>query len=247
MSEPVLRALEPGPQLIGQIAQCADEVALHGLLHKLLAPLGIESFMFTTIQADDDASDSKTYSFLIGCDPGLFQLYTARKWFMNDPYIAYCRHNSAVLWCEDVAVQSDGQRHLRDTARALGFRSCVIAPAHSGTSHLFGVLYAGSSIDPARGRELMQFRVVLRAIAMELLEWRAAGIKRAMLARLRLSKREIDILRLQQRGYRAVDIGRELSLSPKSVHNQVRTLKEKFEADSIGAVVKAARSHGLLY
>lgn len=238
--------LENSKWLIGRICECKDEFTLHKLLHDILPPFGIKSYIYTIVLTTDGLVDRKTYRFLIGCAPELCQMYIARKWFMNDPYIEYASTNSAVISCDDICLESEGQQELRETTRSFGFRSGIIAPAHNG-GHLFGVLFLGSDMEPEQGHPLlMQHRITFRTISMELLEWWSLHLKKHVIQKFDLSPKEIAILKLLNREYRASDIARELNVSPKTIHNHVRTIKDKFGTNSVGAAVKKAASYGLL-
>ncbi|MEB0140136.1 MULTISPECIES: response regulator transcription factor [unclassified Undibacterium] len=68
-----------------------------------------------------------------------------------------------------------------------------------------------------------------------------------MKQRLALTDRELTILKLHSRGYRASDIAAELALSPKTIHNAVQMIKDKFDVQNFDAALKTANSHGLLW
>jgi DNA-binding CsgD family transcriptional regulator len=232
---------------IASIRHCVDEFSVHAILRNILPILGAESYIFTTLMSHNAIDDRESYRSLVGCRPGLWQQYNARKWHAIDPGIYYARTNSAVICLDDLPLLSHGQREFRDSCRRQGFSRGVLIPAHSGSSARFGVLYIGCEEASAYGNSLaMSNRVSLRAIAMELLEWRMSRMRDELTRDLALTERELTILRLQNRGYRALDIAAELALSAKTVHGSVKAIKDKFGAENIGAALKIADSYGLL-
>lgn len=129
----------------------------------------------------------------------------------------------------------------------MGFGSGIAIPAHGGKAEQFGVLLLGTlGVAEEPNPVFSENRILLRSLAMELFEWLLRKSKEEARQRLALSDMEISILVLQNREYRGVDIACELGLSPKTVHNAVRKIKEKFGAVNIRAALIAAESLGLI-
>ena len=61
-----------------------------------------------------------------------------------------------------------------------------------------------------------------------------------------LTARQMDVLRLIERGFSNKKIAAELAISPKTVHHHVSAVLEKLEASSRGEAMAAARQSGLL-
>lgn len=233
--------------VVEQIRLCQNEVAVDKLLRCIFQTTGAESYIFVTVLYSDTSVERKLYRFLIGCRPELSQVYIERKWFINDPCLDYARTNSAVVCGDDIRWESAGQKEMRHTARQHGFQSHLLVPAHSGASNRFGALYLGSPLAAAQGHAvLLANRILFRAVAMELLDWWCVRLRREIIERLALGEIELQVVRLQSKGYRASDIAVELGLSAKTVHNHTRLVKEKFCVDNIGDAIKVADSYGLL-
>lgn len=180
------------------LTNCEDETALSDLLTAILAPLGATSHIFSTILRNDHTPDRVSHRFLIGCRPQLCQVYNGRKWYLNDPSVIYARTNIAVIPICDLPLETDAQRRfIHETVPYGGFKSGVVVPAHTGTGERMGVLYIGSMEERETGNaRFLAHRVLLRAIALELLEWWIARIKQEAQERYSIDQVDSRILRL---------------------------------------------------
>lgn len=230
------------------ITNCEDEASLNELLRAILAPLGVTSHIFATILRNDHTSDRVSHRFLIGCMPQLCQVYNGRKWYLNDPCLIYSRSNIAVIPIRDLPLTTDAQRRfIHDTMSYRGFKSGVIVPAHTGTRERMGTLYIGSTDEPEVGNARFLFhRVLLRAIALELLEWWITRIKKDAQEKYLIDNTDLRTLRLLKSQFTAKAISEELGLSIKTVRNRVKRMKESFEAKNISELLNSAACYGLL-
>lgn len=241
------QAIAESAQSIDRIRSCQSEMSLHAVLCDIFEPLSIHSYLFIFHSLAATEVLAPCYRLLIGCMPEFTQLYAARKWYVNDPSLLHARKSCEVLCLDALPMASAGQRELREMSRSMGFRSGVAIPVHSGHADRFGVLLLGSDDEAEyQSSTFSESRVLLRSVAMELLEWWLASTKEEARQRFQLSDTEIAILTLQRREYRGADIACELGVSPKTVHNAVRRIKEKFGAANISGALYAAESYGLI-
>lgn len=232
---------------INAIHSCPDELCVLKLIRAMLEPANITSFLFIFHSLNPSNSSVANYRLQIGCRSEFAQLYVARKWYVNDPAILHARKSSAVAMLDELPLTSAGQHDMREASRRMGFRSAIVIPAHSGHSGRFGVFVAGAdAAPPEQDRVLLAHRIALRSMAMELLDWWTGFTREEARRRLALSDLELMILSLQRREYRGSDIASELNVSAKTIHNAVRTIKEKFGAASIGMALSAAEAYGLI-
>jgi hypothetical protein len=241
-------AINDVSQGIDQIIHAPDESALNQLMRDLVRPLGATSHIFATLLRDDELGNRVNHRFLIGCKPQLCQFYNGRKLYMNDPCIIYAKSSTAPVAMHDLQTTTTSQRRfLEDTFPQWGFRSGLVIPAHSGVSNRIGVLYVGSEAAPPEGNAtLMKHRVMLRAIAMELLDWWCARIRAEAIEKHQLLDIDLHILTLQKQGFTSTAIAEELHVSSRTIHNKIKRMKEAFQVDSIAAAIKTATIYGLI-
>ena len=80
-----------------------------------------------------------------------------------------------------------------------GFRSGIVVPAHSGSAIRIGILYLGTSEGPERAREsFLKHRNLMRAFALELVEWWDAKLREQGREALDLDQLDVDLLRKAQ-------------------------------------------------
>jgi LuxR family transcriptional regulator, regulator of acetate metabolism len=112
---------------------------------------------------------------------------------------------------------------------------------------------AGSTIDPTI---LDQLADVISECAEEALRARLLGVHQALGGRLdeqapprtaaRLSRRELDVLRLVAVGASNMEIAVELRLSPETVKSYLRTAMRRLDSHNRTGAVHAAKRSGLL-
>ncbi|KLD78886.1 hypothetical protein FZ025_17165 [Xanthomonas hyacinthi] len=230
---------------IEQISSCGSEFDLHLLLRAIFAEVGVDSYFFTTIFNPEEGGSNSSVRFLIGCHPRLIQLYQDRKWFMNDPVVEYAKSNTAPMSMESLSYASTGQRELRDAIRAFGYHGGVIIPVHTGSTKRGGLLCLWACKDKDVG-DLMDSRVILRSMAMELLEWWVRNLKQEAIIRFKLTDREIKIMRLTRRGYDASNIATEIGVSTKVIYAKTKSIRDKLNAENLRKALNLIDAYGLL-
>lgn len=239
---------EDSARRIEEIIHSPDESSLNQLIRELVLPLGATSHIFTSILRNEGCEGRENHRFLIGCKPQLCQFYNGRKWFMNDPCIIYAKTSTAPVAICDLPITSPSQkRFLHDTFPQWGFKSGIIIPAHSAMTHRMGILYVGSEKESASGNTLlMRHRALLRAIAMELLDWWCVRIRRDALEKFKLSNTDLHILTLTKQGFTSKAIAIELKVSPRTIYDHIKRFKESLGVGSVSETIEIASRYGLI-
>lgn len=231
--------------LLARIAHCRYEAEVLAITSRAVALLGGEAFVFTTLLQEDIEAGRVSYRFMLGCNPAWGQMYVNRKWFMNDPMLDYARKSSAPRLLRDLAPGSESQRAILNTAAVSGFHQAMIVPAHSGAASRMGMLLVGVPDVGAGEARLWRNRVMLRALAMELLDWWIERLREDAVVRFSLKDIELRILELQSKGFIADDIAVELGVSSRTIYKRIRQIKDKLGARDIGSALRLADSYGL--
>lgn len=250
MKEQSISSVEHVCEIIDEIRNINDEWQLVKILRECICALGAESFVYTWFlgdQAVPDHAGNENRRYLVGCDPAWTQLYIARKWFMNDPFVAYSKANAAPILGSQIQPITDGQRDLLRAAAEYGFRSAFVIPSHAGIINHMGMLYLGSSADPEEGEQRMsENRIYFRALAAELLDWWIARVREKAQATYKLDKIELQVLKLGKDGYAAKEMAIELDISLPTMYAHYRRIKSKFSVTNIHEAVHIASRSGLL-
>lgn len=245
------RMLKPSPtqaidEMILRIAECRSESEVAALLARLVRAFGLESYVFISICLDE-GSRRENHRYLIGCTPTWCQIYNAKRWFYIDPFIQYALHNSVPILGSAIKPETPGQAELLATAAENGFRSGIVIPAHAGNEKRAGVLYLGSDKAPeAIEPSLMQSRIQLRAIAMELVEWSEAQIKIEAIVRFQLDNTDVALLKMEHQGFSTEEVGQILGITKSMINMRFRQLNEKFDVHQKKHAAEKANQLGIL-
>ena len=160
----------------------------------------------------------------------------------------------------DVAIldlsmpELDGISLTRQILAARPKTAIVILSMHSSAQHVFQALEAGARsylLKESDGREIAEtVRAVhlgRRHLGGRIAEIVAEGIsnRRSTSPIESLSNREREILKLVADGLSSAEIGRRLSLSPKTVDTYRSRLMQKLQITDLAGLIKFAILHGL--
>jgi len=187
------------------------------------------------------------YRYLVGCEPEWCFLYDSNKWYAIDPFIDYALRNTSPVLASDLRLSSPGQERLMAEAAEHGFRSGVVVPAHSRSAVRIGILYLGTSEGPGRAREsFLKHRNLMRAFALELLEWWDVKLREAGLEALDLDELDVDLLKKAQERATAEEAARELGVTLSRVKARYERLARKLEVPNKRGAVEKAVALGLI-
>jgi DNA-binding CsgD family transcriptional regulator len=232
---------------INGLGECRDDIELHPRLSAIFSQLQVPSFIFSTFRMELNGPTTD-YRFLVGCNPEWIQIYQHRHWYSNDPYLQYARCNTAPAPGSNIQITSAGQRDMRTTARQYGFRSNLIVPAHSRATSLLGVLHVASEVEVEDGGEarLLEWRTLLRAMAMTLLDVRVSAQRNLMAEKFELDERDLTALRLVLIAEPAQEVAKRLGLSVASIYSIYSQINEKMHTRRINEAARLAQQYDLL-
>ena len=192
------------------------------------------------------AKHTEHYRYLVGCDLGLCYRYLKNKWFAIDPILSYALQNTSPILVSDIVNTSEGQRRMRRDAIEHGFRDGIAIPAHSRSS-LVGVLYLGTSEGLRQAkRSLESHRILMRALAMELLEWWNARRRTLSMIDFNLDQLDIELLRHASRHTTMREAADNLGISLYCTKKRYERLYKKLDAPSQRHAISRAIEAGLI-
>jgi DNA-binding CsgD family transcriptional regulator len=156
-------------------------------------------------------------------------------------------HNTSPALASDIPLTTPGQGRLLAAAAEHGFRSGIVVPAHSASAIWIGVLYLGTDDDSEHAeRSFSQHRNLMRAFALELLEWWDGKLRVDSLEDLELDDLDIDLLYKAQEQATAEEAARELGVTVSRVNSRYERLNRKLEVASKRHAVEKALALGLI-
>ena len=89
-------------------------------------------------------------------------------------------------------------------------------------------------------------RPLAQALSMELHAWWLRALRRELIARIRMSREELDLLRHEDSGHGSKAIARALGTQAKTIDCRFQRINAKLGAPNRKAAVRIARLYGLL-
>jgi DNA-binding CsgD family transcriptional regulator len=229
---------------ISWIGGYETEAEVEAAARQIVHYFGLESFVFGAFFRTGARED---YRYLVGCVPQWCYLYNGNKWYAIDPFIDYALKNTNAVLASDIPLTSAGQERMMASAAEHGFRSGIVVPAHSVATVRVGVLYLGTSEPVEHARDcLARHRTLMRAFALELLEWWDAKLRNWSLEELELDDLDLDLLEKAREDATAEEAARELGVTVSRVRSRYERLTRKLEAPSKRSAAEKAVSLGLI-
>lgn len=243
--------LPPDPvQAIHRIASRKTEGDLLVLARSIAITLGGGDFIFQWSQFSSakagvfDLLDSR---YLVGCRPSWLQQYIAKLWYMNDPVVQYARHNVEPIVTSRIHIHRTDHWFVTQ-GRDHGLYHGVVAPVHTPANGVVGILYVSApSPTPEAEDRLWANKVLLRALAAELLDWRVAQTRIKATAQTDLSDEETLALQTLHSGGDATHVADQLGLSVHTVYKTIfQRINQKLGVTRIKDAVSKAERLGLV-
>lgn len=242
------------PEAIGSSGDANDRIAwingyeteaeVEAAARQIVNYFGLQSFVFGALFRD---GERENYRYLVGCEPAWCFLYDQRKWYAIDPFIDYALKNTSPVLASDIPLNSAGQERLMAEAAEHGFRSGVVVPAHSRSAIRIGILYLGTSQGLEYAREsFLRHRNLMRAFALDLLEWWDAKLRNAGLEALDLDELDVDLLTKAQEHATSEEAAHELGVTVSRVNSRYERLARKLEVPNKRGVAGKAVALGLI-
>lgn len=243
-SPEAIGSLEEANDRISWLSGYESETEVEAAARQIVEYFGLQSFVFGALFRN---GEREHYRYLVGCEPEWCFLYNQHKWYAIDPFIDYALRNTSPVLASDIPLNTTGQERLMAEAAGHGFRSGIVVPAHSGSAIRIGILYLGTNEGPERVRESFQkHRSLMRAFALELLEWWDGKLREAGLEALDLDALDVDLLTKAQEHATAEEAARELGVTLSRVKARYERLTRKLEAPNKRGAVERAVALGLI-
>ncbi|MFM0019492.1 helix-turn-helix transcriptional regulator [Paraburkholderia azotifigens] len=240
---------EPGRLIdcVGDIARCRDEGELTGQVRRIVRAMGADQWTYQSISGDERA-EAIEHRYLIGCAPGWIQRYLRDKRFMTDPFVEYARRNVTPVTGSMIGLADEAPRLAAD-ARRYGVNSQMVVPVHAPASEVIGLLHVSHRGDPQQGGEtrLWSSRVLLGALAGQLLGWQLTTVRRMAVDSFELDPSELEVLRVLCAGGYADNVATTLRTSVRRVHRVLYPrICDKMRVSRIDEARKLAVAYGLI-
>ncbi|PTB17038.1 hypothetical protein C9I57_30300 [Trinickia symbiotica] len=213
---------------------------------RILTQLGGRCYTYRWLHVDQRAGAITGQRCLVGCQPGWVHAYIRHQWYRNDPFVDYARRNGGPALASEIDAVGDHQ-WANELADRYGFRSMLVCPAHPPSGALIGLLQVGNELQQSTGEPtLWQHRVLLRALADEILDWGIATQREEEASLLDLDQRELTVLRLLRAGRTACNVAENLGISERTAYVIFRKINQKLGVSHIARAVDAATARGLI-
>jgi len=234
--------------VISELEHCVTEADALDLTADIVARLGADWFVYTTMLPPEFKKADESYHYFIGCRQELCEMYSKRMWMMNDPFMDYALSNSAPILRSKIKTFTPGQAEILRYGAEYGFRSALIVPTHTSMGKKrMGLLYIGSELPEEDGEPMLwRKRVQFTALGQELLQWWNARLRKQAMRRYSLLQEDIDILQLVRKGKVAPEIAALYDVKVSVVYRKWEAIKEKLDVEKIDHAVVAAEAVGLL-
>ena len=237
-----------GPRLLKVLPEIGDAVNTESavyLFRHALRLIGADAGVFTS--AIRDNAERTSYRSLLACDPLWAIEYARCDWHEHDPWLRHAALSEEPIRSEELTILPDEEPFVRASSK-LGFASAVIVPAPSsvGTSRMAVLSLGSHNLGFFVGDSYPLVRILARALAMELNRWLLKAIRTELLARSRVTPREIDLLRHEEAGLTSKMIGAALNIEAKTVDCRFQRLSAKLDAPDRRTAARIARLYGLL-
>ena len=239
-----IRSLEDANDRMSWIGGYETEAEVEAAARQIVSYFGLQSFVFGAFFR---TGERENYRYLVGCVPEWCYLYNGNKWYAIDPFIDYALKNANPVLASDIELSSAGQERMMAAAVEHGFRAGIVVPAHSKFTVRIGLLYLGTFGPPEQVREsLVTHRTLMRAFALELLEWWDAKLRAASLEDLELDDLDLDLLGKVQEQATSAEAARELGVTVSRVNSRYERLTRKLDAPNKRVAAEKAVELGLI-
>lgn len=237
-----IRALD----VIGRMPSATTDSHALELLHVAKDVFGVDHLVFASFVRDDDSRES--FRFLVASDPTWCLDYQQHGWYANDPWLLYAATHSEPATDSQIFSLTRSQQKSLSLARLHGVASAYIVPAPPRNELTrMGALMVGSRAPhyfDCQG--LASLRVFARSLAMELHDWWVAKIRAEIIAAHQITEDDLELLRLEQRGWRTKTIASAQGATVAAIDSRFQRLNAKLGMPSRKLAARLAAEYGLI-
>jgi hypothetical protein len=243
-SAQTLSSLESANESISWISGYETEVEVQDAARQIVKYFKMDAFVFGALSR---TGEREHHRYLVGCALEWCHAYTQNKWYAIDPFIEYALHNTAPAVASEIRLTSPGQHRMLDAAAEFGYTDGIIVPAHSSSSVWIGILYLATDAGTERVREaLRRHRSLMRAFALEMLEWWDVRLRETTVSELELDELDLDLLAKAYEAATAEEAALEIGLPAGRVKWRYERILKKMGVHTKARAVERALELGLL-
>lgn len=242
-AEPIT-SLDTANERITWISGYETETEVTDAARQIVHYFGLDAFVFGALSK---SGEREHHRYLVGCAPEWCFTYTQNKWYAIDPFIDYALQNTAPVLASEVPVSSAGQQRFLDAAAEFGYKAGIIVPAHSSASSWVGILYLPTNKDDEYVRPIfLRHRNLMRAFALELLEWWDARLRETNVAELELDTLDLELLAKAQEDATLEEAAAEIGVPFSRVQTRYKKLYSKLGVNTKRDAAEKAVALGLI-
>ncbi|MDF0605745.1 autoinducer binding domain-containing protein [Neisseriaceae bacterium TC5R-5] len=234
---------------INRLKSCRTKTEVAQHVKKIVQALGAESFVYALTLPPGIRRPERTFYYLIGCDIEFCRIYARRQWFRHDPFLHYAYKNTPPQQASMIVRYTPEQVEMAECGANHGLRSGLLIPTHSHltANERVGLLYIGSSQEPALGEPLLvTHRAQFAALALALSWWWCRFLKRRAMKKLAINAEELTLLSIARDRKMINEMAELLKLSPRAVSLKLKKIRDKLKVKNIQQAVVEAKSIGLV-
>jgi DNA-binding CsgD family transcriptional regulator len=239
-----ITSIETANDCISWISGYETEAEVQDAAQQIVEYFGLDAFVFGALSR---SVGHEHHRYLVGCAPEWCFAYTQNKWYAIDPFIEYALRNTAPVVASDVQIETQGQRRLLDAAVEYGYRNGIIVPAHSSASSWVGILYLPTQRDEEYVRgAYAKHRSLMRAFALELLEWWDIRLRETGAADFDLDELDLELLAKVYEDATVEEAAAEIGVPVFRIQGRLKKLYAKLGVNSKRSAAEKAAALGLI-
>lgn len=233
-------------KLSQSICDATDQATVQSLLGEGTAALGAENAVFAAFVCEK--GDVTSCRFMLVCDPAWCRQYLDGRLIAHDPWMAYAAQHSEPIVASMLAIDGPESRRAIELAGRSGFASAVLVPVHSGSRQRWISLLCLGSSTPRffEGDGFGRFKLGARALACELHDWWLGRIRRDLIARVRITPDDLELLRHQSQGHTSKRIAAELRVSRSAINSRFQRMNRRLGVANRKMAARLAADCGLI-
>lgn len=228
---------------IEQTNRIETSTELQACFERTMVGEGFENFFNATI-----VGGKVSHASWLKLPIGHLETYVAERWDLIDPIVPFMARATRPFCWDDVRPHvrlRSAQIALLDECKRVGIQSIIVAPSQhpDGRCDVVGVSRRGPELpEPGRVRVLQAFCAQTWYRYAELTGRLVAGECKE----IRLSKRELEVLKWIKDGKSNAEIAEIAGVSVKTVEFHVGNIMQKMSASNRVSAVVIALRHGLV-
>jgi hypothetical protein len=239
-----ITSVDTASDCISWISGYETESEVQDAAQQIVEYFGLDAFVFGALSR---TPEHEHHRYLVGCAPEWCFAYTQNKWHAIDPFIEYALQSTAPVVTSDVPIETQGQQRFLDAAAEHGYRNGIIVPAHSSASSWVGILYLPSERDEEYVRAVYaKHRSLMRAFALELLEWWDVRLRETGAADLKLDELDLELLAKALEDATLEEAAAEIGVPVFRIQGRLKKLYMKLGVNSKRDAAEKAAALGLI-